>query len=232
MVIIHYKIKDIPIGERPRERVKQNGISNITNKELIAIILKTGTRNLNATDLALNILVEYPIEEFKNLTLAQLTKIKGIGEVKALELLEAIEIGKRINYTTAVKKRKKLNNPEAIWQETRYLFVGKKQELFYCLYFNEKQELIERKLLFMGTVNKSITHPREIFKEAYKNSASSIVCLHNHPSNDLCPSTADINFTKSLMEIGRIQGIPLIDHIIVGDDSFYSFYEHGNILNQ
>lgn len=84
----------------------------------------------------------------------------------------------------------------------------------------------------MGTVNKSITHPREIFKEAYKNSASSIVCLHNHPSNDLCPSMADINFTKSLMEIGRIQGIPLIDHIIVGDDSFYSFYEHGNILNQ
>ena len=232
MVIIHYKIKDIPIGERPRERVKQNWIRNITNKELIAIILKTGTRNLNATDLALNILVEYPIEEFKNLTLAQLTKIKGIGEVKALELLAAIELGKRINYTTAVKQRKKLNNPEAIWQETRYLFVGKKQELFYCLYFNEKQELIERKLLFMGTVNKSITHPREIFKEAYKNSASSIVCLHNHPSNDLCPSTADINFTKSLMEIGRIQGIPLIDHIIVGDDSFYSFYEHGNILNQ
>ena len=141
MVIIHYKIKDIPIGERPRERVKQNGISNITNKELIAIILKTGTRNLNATDLALNILVEYPIEEFKNLTLAQLTKIKGIGEVKALELLAAIELGKRINYTTNVKQRKKLNNPEAIWQETRYLFVGKKQELFYCLYFNEKQEL-------------------------------------------------------------------------------------------
>ena len=232
MVIIHYKIKDIPIGERPRERVKQNGISNITNKELIAIILKTGTRNLNATDLALNILVEYPIEEFKNLTLAQLTKIKGIGEVKALELLATIELGKRINYTTAVKQRKKLNNPEAIWKETRYLFVGKKQELFYCLYLNEKQELIERKLLFMGTVNKSITHPREIFKEAYKNSASSIVCLHNHPSNDLCPSMADINFTKSLMEIGKIQGIPLIDHIIVGDDSFYSFYEHGNILNQ
>ena len=232
MVIINYKIKDIQIVERKRERVIQNGISNITNKELIAIILKTGTRNLNATDLALNILVEYPIEEFKNLTLAQLTKIKGIGEVKALELLAAIELGKRINYTTNVKQRKKLNNPEAIWQETRYLFVGKKQELFYCLYFNEKQELIERKLLFMGTVNKSITHPREIFKEAYKNSASSIVCLHNHPSNDLCPSTADINFTKSLMEIGRIQGIPLIDHIIVGDDSFYSFYEHGNILNQ
>lgn len=232
MVIIHYKIKDIPIGERPRERVKQHGISNITNKELIAIILKTGTRNLNATDLALSILVEYPIEEFKNLTLAQLTKIKGIGEVKALELLAAIELGKRINYTTAVKQRKKLNNPEAIWKETRYLFVGKKQELFYCLYLNEKQELIERKLLFMGTVNKSITHPREIFKEAYKNSASSIICLHNHPSNDLCPSTADINFTKSLTEIGRIQGIPLIDHIIVGDDSFYSFYEHGNILNQ
>lgn len=230
MIIIHYRIKDIPIDERPRERVKQYGMSHITNKELIALILKTGTKDLNATDLALNILIEYPIEEFKNLTLSELTKIKGIGEAKALELLAAIELGKRINYKTNVK-RKKLSNPESIWKEMRYLFIDKKQELFYCLYFNEKQELIERKLLFMGTVNKSITHPREVFKEAYKVSASSIICMHNHPSNDICPSKADINFTNTLIEIGKIQGIPLLDHIIVGDDSFYSFYEHGNILN-
>ena len=124
-----------------------------------------------------------------------------------------------------------MNNPAKIYSASRYLFKDKKQELFYCFYLNNKQELIERKLLFMGTINCSTTHPREIFKEAYKVSASSIVCIHNHPTNDVTPSRADIEFTKRLMKTGNIQGIPVVDHIIVGDNSFYSFYEHLNILN-
>lgn len=230
MIKIHYTIKDFPLEERPREKVKQYGINNVTNKELLSIILKTGTKRINVEDLALSILRKYKLHELKDVTITELTKIKGIGEVKAIELLAAIELGKRINYKTEEKK-KKLNNPEVIFQEMRYLFIDKKQELFYCLYLNEKQELIERKLLFMGTVNKSITHPREVFKEAYRLSASSIICMHNHPSNDLRPSKSDIEFTTSLVEIGKLQGIPVVDHIIVGDSSFYSFYEHNNILS-
>ncbi len=230
MIKIHYTIKDFPLEERPREKVKQYGINNVTNKELLSIILKTGTKSINVADLALSILRKYKLHELKDATITELTKIKGIGEVKAIELLAAIELGKRINYKTEEKK-KKLNNPEVIFQEMRYLFIDKKQELFYCLYLNEKQELIERKLLFMGTVNKSITHPREVFKEAYRLSASSIICMHNHPSNDLRPSKSDIEFTTSLVEIGKLQGIPVVDHIIVGDSSFYSFYEHNNILS-
>lgn len=230
MIKIHYTIKDFPLEERPREKVKQYGINNVTNKELLSIILKTGTKSINVEDLALSILRKYKLHELKDVTITELTKIKGIGEVKAIELLAAIELGKRINYKTEEKK-KKLNNPEVIFQEMRYLFIDKKQELFYCLYLNGKQELIERKLLFMGTVNKSITHPREVFKEAYRLSASSIICMHNHPSNDLRPSKSDIEFTTSLVEIGKLQGIPVVDHIIVGDSSFYSFYEHNNILS-
>lgn len=230
MIKIHYTIKDFPLEERPREKVKQYGINNVTNKELLSIILKTGTKNINVEDLALSILRKYKLHELKDVTINELTKIKGIGEVKAIELLAAIELGKRINYKIEEKK-KKLNNPEVIFQEMRYLFIDKKQELFYCLYLNEKQELIERKLLFMGTVNKSITHPREVFKEAYRLSASSIICMHNHPSNDLRPSKSDLEFTTSLVEIGKLQGIPVVDHIIVGDSSFYSFYEHNNILS-
>ncbi len=230
MIKIHYTIKDFPLEERPREKVKQYGINNVTNKELLSIILKTGTKNINVEDVALSILRKYKLHELKDVTINELTKIKGIGEVKAIELLAAIELGKRINYKTEEKK-KKLNNPEVIFQEMRYLFIDKKQELFYCLYLNEKQELIERKLLFMGTVNKSITHPREVFKEAYRLSASSIICMHNHPSNDLRPSKSDLEFTTSLVEIGKLQGIPVVDHIIVGDSSFYSFYEHNNILS-
>lgn len=224
------KIKEIPITERPRERLKEVGASNLTDKELISIILKTGTKNKNVSDLALELLKEYDLIAFQDLSLKDLTKINGIGEVKALELLATIELGKRI-FLKEPKKLKKLATPKDIWESSKYLFFGLKQEYFYCYYFNNKQELIERKLIFMGTINQATTHTREIFKEAYKLSASSIVCLHNHPSNDVTPSKADKLFTERLIKTGSIQGIPVIDHIIVGDNSFYSFYEHSNILN-
>lgn len=226
----NYKIKDIPISERPRERLKEVGVNNLTDKEIIAIILKTGTKDKNVSDLSIELLKKYNLEEFKYLSINDLTSIKGIGEVKAIELLAAIELGKRI-YLKESKRLIKLDNAKAIWEDSKYLFTGLKQECFYCYYFNNKQELIERKLIFMGTINQSTTHTREVFKEAYKVSASTIVCLHNHPSNDIKPSKADIIFTESLMRTGAIQGIPVVDHIIVGDNSFYSFYEHKNILN-
>lgn len=225
-----YLIKDLPITERPRERLKEVGITNLSNKELLAIILKTGTKNKSVTMLAIDILNKYDLDSFKDLSIKDLTSIKGIGEVKAIELISAIELGKRI-FLKEVNKLIKLDNPKLIWEDSKYLFNGLKQEYFYCYYFNNKQELITRKLIFMGTINSSITHTREIFKEAYKVSASSIVCLHNHPSNDISPSKADILFTERLIKTGNIQGIPVVDHIIVGEDSFYSFYEHKNSLN-
>lgn len=224
------KIKDIPLTERPRERLKEVGGANLTNKELLSIVIKTGTKNKNVSDLALELLKEYDLLDFKDLSLEDLTKINGIGEIKALEILATIEFGKRI-FLKESKKLKKLENPKAIWESSKYLFDNLKQEYFYCYYFNNKQELIERKLIFMGTINQATTHTREIFKEAYKVSATSIVCLHNHPSNDVTPSKADKLFTERLMKTGTIQGIPVIDHIIVGENSFYSFYEHSNILN-
>ncbi len=226
----NFKIKDIPKTERPRERLKEVGALNLTDKELLSIILKTGIKEKNVNDLSIEILNKYKIEDFKYLCINDLTNIKGVGEVKAIELLAAVELGKRI-FLKENKKLEKLDSPEKIWESSRYLFNGLKQEHFYCYYFNTKQELIERKLMFMGTINQSTTHTREIFKEAYKVSATSIVCLHNHPSNDITPSKADIIFTERLIKTGNIQGIPVVDHIIVGDNSFYSFYEHKNILN-
>lgn len=229
---MNYRVKDIPISERPRERLLKVGVSNLSNEELLSIILKTGTRQKNVKELAMDLLREYDFEDFKNLSINKLIKIKGIGIVKAIELVSSIELGKRIFLNQNTKKLKKLNNAYDIWMDSRYLFYGKKQEYFYCLYFNNKRQLIERKLLFMGTINQSITHPREVFKEAYRISASSIVCMHNHPSNDVLPSKADILFTETLVKAGNIQGIPIIDHIIVGDNNYYSFYDHNNILNQ
>ena len=225
-----YCIKEIPKDERPRERLKEVGVENITNIELLSVILKTGTKNKNVKELAIDILKKYEIVDLKDISINNLMKIKGIGEVKAIELLASIELGKRI-YLKESKTLEKLETPKEIWESTRYLLNNKKQELFYCLYFDNKQRLIERKLLFMGTINRSVTHMREIFKEAYKVSASSIVCIHNHPSNDITPSKEDIKFTRNLIKTGELQGIPVVDHIIIGDDSYYSFYEHISILN-
>ncbi len=225
-----YKIKDLPTMERPRERLKKVGVENITDKELLSILLKTGTKNKNVNELSIELLKNYSLSDLKNTSIQDLIKIKGIGEVKALELQASIELGKRIFLKEPISLEK-LENPKAIWESSKYLFHGLKQEYFYGYYFNNKQELIERKLIFMGTINSATTHTREIFKEAYRVSASSIVCLHNHPSNDVTPSTADILFTERLMKTGEVQGIPVVDHIIVGETSFYSFYEHQNILN-
>lgn len=220
-----YKIKELPISERPRERLKEVGVNNLTDKELISIILKTGTKDKNVNELSLDILNKYNLLDLKDIVLNDLTSIKGIGEVKAIELLASIELGKRI-FLKETNKLKKLENAKKIWEDSKYLFNNLKQEYFYCYYFNNKQELIKRKLIFMGTINTSVTHTREIFKEAYLLSASSIVCLHNHPSGDTTPSNEDIIFTRALMKTGNIQKIPVIDHIIVGENTYFSFYEN------
>ena len=225
-----YKIKELPINERPRERLLNVGVNNLSDKELISIILKNGTKGRNVTELALDILNNYSLLDLKNITINDLLKIKGIGKTKAIELIASIELGKRI-FLKESKKLIKLDNAKSIWEDSKYLFTGLKQEHFYCYYFNNKQELIMRKLMFIGTINNASVHTREIFKEAYLLSASTIICLHNHPSNDTTPSKEDINFTDKLMRTGYIQGIPVVDHIIVGEDSFYSFYEHNNCKN-
>lgn len=220
-----YRIKELPEVERPRERLKRVGVENLTDKEILSIILKTGTKDKNVNDLSIELLKKYSLIDFPHKKINDFKKIKGIGEVKAIELLAAIELGKRIYLRDALKLTK-LDNAKKIWESSKYLFQDLKQECFYAYYFNNKQELVEQKLIYMGTINSATTHTREIFKEAYLTSASSIVCLHNHPSNDVTPSKADIIFTEHLMRTGEIQGIPVVDHIIVGKNCYYSFYEH------
>lgn len=224
------RLKEIPKNERPRERLLKHGTENLSNEELLAILLKSGTEGKSVKDLSLELLSEIKnIKNLKDISFENLTKMKGIGKVKAIELLASIELGKRIFLSSEEDDKKKLKKPEEIHESMKYLLKGKKQEYFYCLYFNNKQELIERKLLFMGTINRSIVHPREVFKEAYLRSASSIICVHNHPSNDPKPSKEDIELTRRLVEIGKMNGIPITDHIVITDDNYYSFFENNMI---
>ncbi|MDD3241649.1 MAG: DNA repair protein RadC [Bacilli bacterium] len=223
-------IKEYLKEERPRERALIYGIENVSNEELLSIILKNGTKNKGVRDLSIEILKNIEnIENFRNINIIDLMKVKGIGEVKAIEIIAAIELGKRVFIGTK-KSNLLLKTAKEIYDNYKYLFFDKKQEYFYCLYFDNKQRVINCKLLFIGTINKSIVHPREVFKEAYSLSASRIVCLHNHPSGDISPSIEDKEITKALYEIGKINGIYVVDHIIFSNDNYYSFYEKGNIF--
>ena len=226
------KIKDIPIMERPREKLMEYGSSNLSNDELLAIILKQGTRNKSAKEVGVELLNQ--INNLSNLeytTLEQLTKINGIGRAQALTILATVELGKRIFKKKMVNKKIKITSAKDIYEYMKYLLDNKDQEYFYCIYVNTKKEVIERKLLFMGTINRSTVHPREIFKYAYLNSASGIICVHNHPTGDVMPSREDIMLTRSLNEIGVIAGIPLLDHVIMGEDNYYSFFDNNKIIN-
>lgn len=225
------KIKDIPEKERPRERFLRQGRDNVSNEDLLAILIKTGTKGQSVKDIANEILKKIEsVNNLESINTRTFMDIKGLGKVKAIELMAAIELGRRIFLEKEVNPNEKYLSPDIIYENNKHLFVNKKQEYFYCLYLDNKNKLIERKLLFMGTINRSVVHPREVFKEAYLLSASKFVCLHNHPSGDLTPSKEDIEFTKNLITIGKMQGIPLMDHLIMTDHAYYSFYDNMNIF--
>lgn len=223
-------MKDVPSEERPRERLVKYGAKSLSTDDLIAIILKTGVRDYSAKYLANEILkLTDNVSGLKNITLSRLMGINGIGVVKAIEFLAALELGRRVYDSEPLDNNLKFNSASKIFKYFRSELSGESQEYFYCLYLNNQKRLIDKKLLFKGTLNKSLIHPREIFKEAYLSSAAYVICVHNHPSGNVIPSSDDINVTNNLVQIGKLQGIPVIDHVIVGDKNYYSFYENGLI---
>ncbi len=222
------KVKDLPILDRPREKLIYVGADNLSTSELLAIILRSGTMDKSVTEVAFELLSTVgKTTELENVTLEELCKIKGIGKAKATNILAAIELGRRI-FLAKEERPIILSTAESVFHYSKYFFHGKKQEYFYCLYLDSKRCLIANKLLFIGTINRSVVHPREVFREAYLLSASAIICVHNHPSGIVYPSQKDIEFTKDLMYIGQIQGIPILDHLIVSEHNYYSFGENNH----
>lgn len=223
-------IKDIPKNDRPIERLLNNGVNNLSDSELLTILIKTGTKQKSAKTLADEILKEIGnLGELKNINLERLSKIKGIGVTKACNILAAIELGHRINTEIISLNDMKITNSSIVFEYYKNIIGDKKQEYFYCIYLNTAKKVIKDKLLFIGTINQSIVHPREIFKEAYLLSASSIICIHNHPAGSIYPSKEDINLTNKLVEIGNLLGVKVIDHVIITNDNYYSFFENNDI---
>ncbi len=190
--------------------------------------MKCGTKDLSVKELANNILKQIDnINNLKDINYQNLIKIKGIGKAKACEILASIELGKRINNKINNINQIKIYSSESIFNYYKEKLKDKLQEYFYCVYLDTKNHIIKDKLLFIGTINQSLVHPREVFKEAYLLSATSIICIHNHPSGNVNPSNNDIIITKQLKEVGTLLGINVLDHIIIGKDSYYSFNDNG-----
>lgn len=222
-----FTLKDFPASERPREKMIREGPRHLSNQELLAILLRTGTKDASVMELAQRVLLHFDgLRLLKESTIEELQTLKGIGLAKATELQAALELGRRI-YTFREEERYLIRSPEDVaafvMEEMRFYT----QEHFVILCLNVKNEVIHRQTLFIGSLNSSIVHPREIFKEALRRSAASIICLHNHPSGDPSPSPEDIEVTKRLTECGRILGIEVLDHVIIGDHKFISLKEKG-----
>ncbi|UOY94161.1 DNA repair protein RadC [Ectobacillus sp. JY-23] len=222
-------IRDMVREDQPRERMLTEGASSLSNTELLAILLRTGSKEESVLTLANRILHHFDgLRLLKDATVEEITEIHGIGIAKAVQLMAAFELGRRM-VRLEYKQRYSIRNPEDcakyMMEEMRFL----QQEHFVCLYLNTKNQIIHRQTVFIGSLNASIVHPREVFREALRRSAASLICLHNHPSGDPSPSREDIEVTKRLTECGKIMGVELLDHIIIGEHKFVSLKEKGYI---
>lgn len=219
-------IKNMPISERPREKMLTYGCQSLSNAELLAIILSTGTKDRTAIDLARGILnmSNEGLRTLTNCTIEELMQIKGVGLAKASQIIAAVELGKRIALTANVNNYK-IKGPEDVnnllMEEMRYL----NKEIFNIILLNTKNNVIAIENISVGSLNASIVHPREVFNIAIRRSSSAIILAHNHPSGDPKPSTEDVNITKRLIEAGSIIGINVLDHIIIGDGIYFSMKE-------
>lgn len=227
------KIKDIPNEDRPYERCLREGPERLSDAELLSVIIRTGSQEANSLELASRILeLNYPrdgILGLLHLSLAELTSVKGIGTVKAIQLQCVGELSRRIWKRKVLLEPQTFENPRLVADYYQEDMRHKEQEEFHVMFFNTKQVLIRETLVSKGTVNASLAAPREIFVEALRNQAVTIILVHNHPSGNPEPSQEDILLTRNIQAAGDIIGIRLIDHIIIGDNRYVSLKERGLI---
>lgn len=217
----------VPISSLPRERMMSFGEKALSDQELLAILLRTGSAPYNVLELAGLLLAEFPnLYELKTASLTELQEIRGIGQTKAIELKAMMELGSRVHQTNQPKYGR-VQSSFGIAQQLIDELKDCHQEHLVCLYLNTKNEIIHRKTIFIGSLNQSIAHPREIFREAVRCSAARLICSHNHPSGAPGPSENDRLFTKRLQQCGDMMGIELLDHLIVGNQGYVSLREEG-----
>ncbi len=231
-------MRDLGESERPRERLVRFGAASLSNAELVAILLRTGTSGASALDVAQRVLAlgneegaprsgeqDLGLRHLVTSTIEELRGVPGVGQSKAAQLKAAVELGRRI--TSASAARACVRSPEdvstLVMEEMRYL----DREQFRIVLLDAKNHVLGVRIVSVGSLSSSIVHPREIFKEAIARSSAAIILVHNHPSGDPTPSQEDLEVTRRLVEAGRLLGIEVLDHIVVGDNRYVSFKEKG-----
>lgn len=206
-------IKDMPLENRPRERVLSSGIENLSDSEVLALILQKGYGSNSVLDVSNELIKKYGLNTLSELSIEELRDIKGIGLVKAISLKAAFEITKRVNSGKIIGVT--LNNSSDVVNYYSEKLKDLKQEHFYVVFLDVRNKVIGDKLISVGTLNSAVIHPREVFKEAIKRSANAVILVHNHPSGDKEMSKEDMDVTFKMKETGRIIGIDVLDHLIV-----------------
>lgn len=224
------KMKELPVGERPYEKVLSYGAGVLSDAELLAVILRTGSKNMNSVEVARQILKIHPVyhnlSALYHVSLNQLIGIEGIGEIKAIQILCIAELSKRIARCQS-EAFLALTNPASIANYYMEQLCCLGREELHVMFFDTKHRLLCEAKLAQGTVQGANSTPRDILIEGLKCEAVFMVLIHNHPSGVVTPSEADIRFTKEVADAGKIIGILLSDHIIIGDHCFFSFKERG-----
>lgn len=220
------KIKELPWFDRPWTRLKTKGVSALSDAELLAIVLGRGNRQENAVDLSHRVLGAHNFDKLGGLSLAELERLFG-NDIQAMRMIAMFEIVRRTNKLSKHGFAKKIETAEDVYNHFVDELKDKKKEHFYALLLDTQNRIIEESLISVGILDASLIHPREIFNPAVKASSQSIILVHNHPSGDSEPSAADKEMTRMLYAAGEILGIKVLDHVIIGNDTFFSLKEKG-----
>ena len=232
VILDNRRINEWPDDERPRERLLNFGAAGLSTAHLLAIILRTGSRDKSAVELARELMISFSsLQGIDDAAAAELTSIKGMGSAKSAQVKAAFELGRRLLQSegNGAAANPSFKNSREVFEYFRPRFYGLKKERFICLLLDPKNRMFKETVVSEGTLTSSLVHPREVFRDAIREAAASVMFIHNHPSGDPNPSRDDINITKRLVETGRIVGINVLDHIIIADAAYLSLMEKGYV---
>ena len=227
------KIKEMAEQTRPREKASQSGVESLSDRELLALFIRFGTKKKSALDLADEVLkLSGGLNRLLNLKMNQLMMIKGIKDAKAIELLAMVEMGKRI-VRPGGEKDIYISEPQRLLDWLNFEIGFKQQEHFMAVYFNNQNMILSHQILFKGTVDRSVVHPRDVFREAVSVGATRIILVHNHPGKSMKASAADLQVTEVMVAAGNLVGIEVLDHLIVSSGNYLSIRkEHGDLFEE
>lgn len=223
------KIKEWPQGERPRERLLKEGAEVLSDAQLLAILLRTGSDRANAVQLAIYLLEQFhSLSDLARLSVSELYSIRGIGPAKAAQLKAALELGRRA-LVSPLSQGVKLITSQHVFNHFSPLLRHLKKEVFKIILLDQKNNVIRDVNISEGSLTATVVHPREVFNPAIRDSAASVIFLHNHPSGDPIPSQEDREMTQRLVAAGELMGIQVLDHLVIGDNAYFSFADSGYI---